>query len=67
MPAGSTIPSRRAGAAYSENEIASIPIDVLMALHSVCALEQHEGDHRFGTVERLTAEIDPLYKTDNEG
>jgi hypothetical protein len=34
-----------AGACW-ENEVASIPIDVLMVLPSVCVLAQHEGDHR---------------------
>jgi hypothetical protein len=37
---------RAAGGACSENEVASTPIEVLMVLQSVCALAQHEGDHR---------------------
>ena len=37
---------RAAGRGCSENEVASIPIDVLMVLPSVCALARHGGDHR---------------------
>jgi hypothetical protein len=38
--------ARNAAGACSENEVASIPIDVLTVLPSVYALAQHEGDHR---------------------
>jgi hypothetical protein len=37
--------ARSASGACSENEVASIPIDVLVVLPSVCVLAQHQAPH----------------------